>query len=77
MDERIELTEPELVTMRPEERREAVGLLAALIRAASSSLPASDARSGTRNLPRVAEELPLARGANGKAASADTPGEAA
>jgi hypothetical protein len=37
MEERIELEEPELVAMRPEEQREAICLLAALIRATSAS----------------------------------------
>jgi hypothetical protein len=36
--ERIQLQEPELVAMRPEEHREAVCLLAAFIRAVRSSL---------------------------------------
>jgi len=52
MEERIDLREPELVPMRPEERREAVRLLAALIRADRSPKPSADAN-------RVAESFPV------------------
>jgi hypothetical protein len=43
VEERIDLQEPELVPMRPEERQEAVRLLAALIGATRSSLVGADA----------------------------------
>lgn len=51
VEERIELQEPELVAMRPEEHREAVRLLAALIRAASSPLVSADAIPEAESFP--------------------------
>jgi hypothetical protein len=74
MENRIELQEPELVAMRPEERREAVRLLAALIRAARSPLRATGA-SSRNNGDNLAGPLPLAPGAGGKIASSERRGE--
>lgn len=62
MEEPIELQEPELVAMGPEERREAVRLLAALIRAARPSLPAGGRPSRKGDVGALAGALPLGPG---------------
>lgn len=66
MDTGIELAGPELVAMRPEEHREAVRLLAALLPDAWSA-PAHDAAiASDGGSVTTAKDLPLAAGPNGK-----------
>jgi hypothetical protein len=54
MEERIDLQEPELVPMRPEERQEAVRLLAALIRVARCPPVGAGANRMTGSFPAAA-----------------------
>lgn len=74
MEERIELAEPELVAMGPREHREAVDLLAALIRAARSPLPARAPRRRTGPLERAAAGLPMTGDGTGNRGAPKAPG---
>jgi hypothetical protein len=67
MDARIELAGPELVAMRPEEHREAVRLLAALLSDVRSAPPQDAAVDPDGGSVTMAEALPLAPSPNGKA----------
>lgn len=75
MGEEIELAVPDLVPMRPEDRREAVRLLAALIRTSARS-PTS--WRSPANLPRsshrLADGLPMPEDATGNPEARESAG---
>lgn len=68
-EEQIQLQTPELVAMRPEEHREVVRLLAALVVAAQSFVPSRRPPPGHSPAERLAGPLPLGPGGNGKPGS--------